>query len=122
MRDLGAHNAMILRNHGLLTCGATRADAFDLMYYLERACQAQVAAMAGGAELDMPPARRRAQSGAPVRATGPHGARQRLGALLRMLDRIDPAYRRSRTATAFSYTLRAEPAATRGRTISGRNP
>jgi ribulose-5-phosphate 4-epimerase/fuculose-1-phosphate aldolase len=36
--DLGTHNAMILRNHGLLTCGPSVHDAFDLMIHLERAC------------------------------------------------------------------------------------
>ena len=31
-RDLGMHNYMILRNHGLLTVGATIAEAFTAMY------------------------------------------------------------------------------------------
>jgi ribulose-5-phosphate 4-epimerase/fuculose-1-phosphate aldolase len=48
--DLGPHNAMILRNHGLLVCGASVAQAFNLMYQLEMACRAQVDAMAGGME------------------------------------------------------------------------
>jgi ribulose-5-phosphate 4-epimerase/fuculose-1-phosphate aldolase len=41
---------MILRNHGLLTLGATVREAFELMYYLDCACQIQVDAMAGGLE------------------------------------------------------------------------
>ncbi len=45
-RDLGDKNYMILRNHGLLTVGATIAEAFTAMYGLERSCQAQLAAMA----------------------------------------------------------------------------
>ncbi|OWY30269.1 class II aldolase/adducin family protein [Herbaspirillum robiniae] len=52
---LGAHKAMILRNHGLLAAGATVAEAFHEIYFLERACQAQVAALAGGQELNLPP-------------------------------------------------------------------
>jgi len=55
VRDLGTHNAMILRNHGLLVCGRHAAEAFLNIYYLERACQAQISAMAGGAELVLPP-------------------------------------------------------------------
>ncbi|WP_080406071.1 MULTISPECIES: class II aldolase/adducin family protein [Burkholderia cepacia complex] len=55
VRDLGPHNAMILRNHGLLAGGATAAGAFHEIYFLERACQAQVQAMAGGAKLVVPP-------------------------------------------------------------------
>jgi ribulose-5-phosphate 4-epimerase/fuculose-1-phosphate aldolase len=54
VRDLGNHNAMILRNHGLIVGGPTAADAFHEIYFLERACQAQVAAMAGGAQLRLP--------------------------------------------------------------------
>lgn len=48
-RDLGRCNAMILRNHGLLTCGPTLAHAFHLHYQLQRACEVQIAAQAGGA-------------------------------------------------------------------------
>jgi ribulose-5-phosphate 4-epimerase/fuculose-1-phosphate aldolase len=39
---------MILRNHGLLTLGETVREAFELMYYLDCACQIQIDAMAGG--------------------------------------------------------------------------
>jgi ribulose-5-phosphate 4-epimerase/fuculose-1-phosphate aldolase len=53
--DLGQHRAMILRNHGLLVAGRSVPEAFNLIYYLERACQAQVAALAGGADLVLPP-------------------------------------------------------------------
>ena len=51
VRDLGDNNTMILRNHGLLTCGSTVADAFLFMYILQKACEVQVRAQAGGAEL-----------------------------------------------------------------------
>ena len=50
--DLGTHNAMILRNHGLLAGGASAGTAFHEIYFLERACQIQVQALAGGAELN----------------------------------------------------------------------
>jgi len=53
--DLGQHNAMILVNHGLLVGGRTIPEAFNNIYYLERACQAQIAAQSGGAELVFPP-------------------------------------------------------------------
>jgi ribulose-5-phosphate 4-epimerase/fuculose-1-phosphate aldolase len=48
-KDLGkTSKAMILRNHGLLTLGESVRDAFELMYYLDCACQIQVDAVAGG--------------------------------------------------------------------------
>jgi len=53
--DLGEHRSMILANHGLLTSGRSIPEAFNNIYYLERACQAQIAAQSGGAELIYPP-------------------------------------------------------------------
>jgi ribulose-5-phosphate 4-epimerase/fuculose-1-phosphate aldolase len=54
VRDLGAHDAMILRSHGLLTCGPTIQQAFNTMYQLEMSCRAQVDAMAARTELVIP--------------------------------------------------------------------
>lgn len=51
VRDLGERNFFMLRNHGLLTVGATPADAFLFMYLFESACMIQVRAQAGGGEL-----------------------------------------------------------------------
>jgi len=48
---LGDRRALVLRNHGLLTVGASVSDAFLTMYTLEAACQIQVLAQSGGAEL-----------------------------------------------------------------------
>jgi ribulose-5-phosphate 4-epimerase/fuculose-1-phosphate aldolase len=48
-RDLGKQSkAMILRNHGVLALGETVREAFEIMYYLDCACQIQVDALAGG--------------------------------------------------------------------------
>ncbi len=55
VRDLGQHSAMILINHGLLVGGRTIPEAWMNIYYLERACQAQIMAMSGGTELILPP-------------------------------------------------------------------
>jgi len=49
--DLGAKNTMLLKNHGLLALGETMAEAFLRLYFLQRACEMQVAAQAGGSEL-----------------------------------------------------------------------
>ncbi len=48
-RDLGkTSKAMILRNHGLLALGESVREAFEVMYYLDCACQIQIDALAGG--------------------------------------------------------------------------
>lgn len=93
VRDLGAHNAMILRNHGLLACGPTVHDAFDLMMHLERACQAQVAAAAGSADLVIPPHDVARKVAAQFARPGRQAPANAWSALLRMLDRDDPSYR-----------------------------
>jgi len=53
--DLGDHNAMILHNHGLLIGGPTASQTWNWTYFLERACQAQIAALAGNRQLVFPP-------------------------------------------------------------------
>jgi ribulose-5-phosphate 4-epimerase/fuculose-1-phosphate aldolase len=91
--DLGKHNAMILRNHGLLTCGATIGEAFDLMYYLERACQSQVGAMSGGARLRMPPNEVAEKTAGQFAALAYKQHQIEWKAHLRMLDKTDASYR-----------------------------
>lgn len=47
--NLGATSrVMMLRNHGVLTLGKSVRQAFELLYYLDCACQIQIDAMAGG--------------------------------------------------------------------------
>lgn len=92
VRDLGRHQAMILRNHGLLTAGTTIRDAFEQLYYLERACDAQVKALAGGVEViecDDEIAEKVARAlERPGRSAYDHD----WPALRRLLDRTDPSY------------------------------
>ena len=45
-KDLGTANFLVLRNHGLLTCGPSVADAFLAMYTFENACRIQIDALA----------------------------------------------------------------------------
>jgi ribulose-5-phosphate 4-epimerase/fuculose-1-phosphate aldolase len=91
--DLGEHTCLILRNHGLLTVGATVADAFLYMYNLERACEIQIAAQAGGRELVHVDPRITAGVKANVAAvTKGMGGALAWPALLRRLDRVSPGY------------------------------
>src|SRR5690348_13143311 len=55
VEDLGSKNMMLLRNHGSLAVGETTGESFIRLYTLERACQAQVMALAGGTEVNNPP-------------------------------------------------------------------
>jgi ribulose-5-phosphate 4-epimerase/fuculose-1-phosphate aldolase len=53
--DLGEKNAMILRNHGTLAIGKIVGVCFIRLYYLERACHAQIMALSAGDNLNTPP-------------------------------------------------------------------
>ena len=53
--DLGTRNAMILRNHGTLAVGKNVGECFVRLYFLERACQAQVMALSAGENVNNPP-------------------------------------------------------------------
>lgn len=94
VRDLGDKHTLILRNHGLLTCGATVADTFLFMYILQRACEVQVMAQAGGNELVKVP--KPILDG--IVAASKMVLRQSGGmiawpGILRRLDRKDPSWR-----------------------------
>jgi len=92
--DLGEKNAIILRNHGLLTVGASVADAFSGMYLLQRACEMQIAALAGGVPLHYPApdVQGVVRKQAAVGLTG-RDSQLAWDALLRMLDKKDPSYK-----------------------------
>ena len=52
---LGDRSILFMPNHGVLVCGETVARAYDRLYYLERACQAQVMALSAGDSISNPP-------------------------------------------------------------------
>jgi ribulose-5-phosphate 4-epimerase/fuculose-1-phosphate aldolase len=93
VQSLGTREAMVLRNHGLLTVAPNIPECFNNMYRFERACQLQVMALSCNTELQMPPAE-------VVHYTNKQllpGTRRRAGllewpAMLRKLDRKDPSY------------------------------
>jgi ribulose-5-phosphate 4-epimerase/fuculose-1-phosphate aldolase len=93
VRDIGPHNAMILRNHGLLTAGETVRDTFDAMYFLELACQIQVDATAGGSRVLIPGDAVCEHAGRQFDTSNSYLKNRDWHALRRMLDRRDPSYK-----------------------------
>lgn len=93
--DLGHKNLMILRNHGTLALGASIAQAFLRLYFLERACEAQVHMLAAGRSgLHNPP--QGVEHKVEEQSSGAGMAMLAQGlawpALLRKLDRTNPGY------------------------------
>lgn len=97
--DIGPHNTLILRNHGVLTTGRTIQEAFILMYYFEKAARVQLLAqtgVAGGAHFALPAeaitdkaSRQFNEHHGDIRAPGT----REWPAFIRLLDRTDPSYR-----------------------------
>jgi ribulose-5-phosphate 4-epimerase/fuculose-1-phosphate aldolase len=92
-RDLGDNTCLILRNHGLLTVGPTVADAFLSMYLLQRACEVQLLAQAGGRPLvSVDPRISAGVKENVVAVTRGLGGGLAWPGLLRKLDRLNPGY------------------------------
>lgn len=85
---------MILRNHGVLTCGATIAEAFFRMYMLNRSCEMQIAALSAGRENLIIPDQRILQYTQEAAASfNPEGVGQKeFAALMRRLDSLGSSY------------------------------
>lgn len=93
--DMGEKSAMILRNHGTLTVGETVAQAFELMFFLEKACRVQILTQSTGAEIYPMSQESIDNAFRDLRAVaGAKGADTFVWpAILRKLDRMDTSYR-----------------------------
>ncbi|QNN66279.1 class II aldolase/adducin family protein [Sphingomonas rhizophila] len=91
--DLGDKGGMILRNHGTLAVGESVGECFVKLYFIERACEAQIMALSAGDKLNNPP------QGTPELAAEQGAAGLKVGArllawpaLLRKAYRLDPSF------------------------------
>lgn len=95
VRSIGNRPAVILRNHGLLSWGATIPLAFAMLWTLQRACEIQVASAALGATVPIPEAVQRKASADALQFDPRYGGgRDVFEALVRQVDRIDATYRK----------------------------
>jgi ribulose-5-phosphate 4-epimerase/fuculose-1-phosphate aldolase len=88
---------LFMANHGVTTLGVTVADAYDRLYYLERAAQVQIYAMWTGQPLKQLPAavveKTKREIGGAKFYDGPSPAQRHFDALKRILDRTEPDYK-----------------------------
>ena len=95
--NLGPKNTfLMLRNHGLLTCGSTIGYAITLLLRMEQACKTQIMTLSCNTEYQLPPAG--VIDAARKDMANPNLGRPKIGdiawpALLRRLDRLDPSYK-----------------------------
>jgi len=92
--SLGENMALILKNHGLLSVGETVADAFQIMFYLNKACEIQLAAaqMSGVSAIELIPDTLAQYVSGQFQKVA-HERQIVWDAWLRKLDRIDPSYK-----------------------------
>jgi ribulose-5-phosphate 4-epimerase/fuculose-1-phosphate aldolase len=91
---LGNRSVLMLANHGVIVTGETVHEAYDRLYYLERACMTQVLALSTGRRLKLvrpEVARRTAEQMAS--AINAKQTQSHFEALKRILDKEAPEYR-----------------------------
>jgi len=89
-------SVLVMAHHGVLACGTSVAEAYDRLYYFERACQVQLYAMWTGRPLrEVPPnivARTLRQAASSPVYGGKPASEHHFAALKRLLDRSEPDY------------------------------
>lgn len=91
--SLGEADVVFMRNHGVLVVGAGIAEAWDDLYYLERACEVQRLAQATGRALKAVAPEVAARTYAQMMAEGRESAALHLASIKRVLDREQPDYK-----------------------------
>jgi ribulose-5-phosphate 4-epimerase/fuculose-1-phosphate aldolase len=94
---IGDKTILFMANHGISTVGETVAEAYDRLYYVERAAQVQIYAMWTGQKLKQLPEpvvekTKRDIGGSSVVRYNPSPAQRHFDALKRILDRKEPDY------------------------------
>ena len=93
IEDLGDHKCMILRNHGLVTAGANVAEAFHLMYHLEKACVTQMQVLASNQTYSVPSPEACERAAQQFHRNGRVFGQRDWPALLMLADSLDPSYK-----------------------------
>jgi ribulose-5-phosphate 4-epimerase/fuculose-1-phosphate aldolase len=93
-RAMGDKKILFLANHGVVVAAPTVAQAFDHLYFVERACMVQVMAQWTGGRLKRVRPEIAAEARRLIERDSPTYAGHHFAALKRMLDREEPAYKR----------------------------
>jgi ribulose-5-phosphate 4-epimerase/fuculose-1-phosphate aldolase len=94
LASMAARKAVILRNHGLLAWGTTLAQAFAVLWTLQRACDVQVATGSAGTPLPIPEEVVRKSSRDALQFSDRFGAGQNVfDAMMRLVDKTDDSYK-----------------------------
>ena len=90
--SIGEADIVFMRNHGVMVLGPSIAEAWDDLYYLERACEVQRLAMSTGRILKPVPAELAARTYAQMREGDRESARLHLESVKRILAQEAPDF------------------------------
>lgn len=90
---VGEADIVFMKHHGVMVLAPNIAEAWDDLYYLERACEVQCLAMATGREITPVKPEIAAAAVKQMRAGDPESARLHLESLKRIFDQEMPEYR-----------------------------
>ena len=90
---IGNNSLLLLANHGILTVGQTVADAFDKLYYFERACETYITALSTNAELNVVDSKIAEKTAQEWENYPVNMGQQHLDEIKKILDKEDMSYR-----------------------------
>lgn len=90
---LGGKDVLFMKNHGVMVCAPAVAEAWDDVYYFERAAEVQLKAMGSGRTLIVVSPDVAAETARQMREGDPESARMHLQSIRRLLDRKASDYR-----------------------------
>ncbi len=91
---IGDADIVFMKHHGVMVCAPNIAEAWDDLYYLERACEVQTLALSTGREVLAAAPEIAEAAYRQMREGDPESARLHLESVKRALDRSEPEYRR----------------------------
>ncbi len=90
---LGDKEVLFMGNHGVMVAGPTVAQAFDALYYLDRACEVQLKAMSTGLPRQQVSGNLARSVHEQMMVNVPNSSQRHFAALKRLLDRHEPDYK-----------------------------
>ncbi len=90
---IGNNRSMLLANHGILTVGQTVGQAFDELYYFEKACETYITALSTNKELKIANSKVAEKTAQEWENYPVNMGEQHLKAIRSILDKEDPSYK-----------------------------
>jgi len=90
---IGNHNILLLANHGILTAAPTVAQAFDDLFYFEKACETYITALSTGKELNIASSEVAEKTAQDWENYSTNLGELHLKAIRSILDSEDPSYK-----------------------------